>query len=191
MEPTPVPRPTDPRLAWPLVEPYVGQIQYACWQRHPAEDPALVVAIGLRETWLGTCAGYAPQGPGGRGDGGHGRGLFQIDDRGPFAYLVPPDGAEWPPFVQASCACIVLARAREELADFRGSLSPWGWDQAVAARYNARLDNVRWALRMGLDVDRVTTGRNYGRDVLALRDGLRALYPSTFPRPAGLAVHTS
>lgn len=178
----------DRRLREQLWRPYVEDVALACLDRWPHEDTALVVAIGLRETWLGTCVGYAPKGPNGVGDGGHGRGLFQIDDRGPFAYLVPPAGADWPAYIQAQCACVVLARAREELADFRGALSGWGWDQAVAARYNAALENVRWALRNGLDPDRVTTGKDYGRDVLSLRDGLRRLYPTTFPPAAGPAA---
>lgn len=184
----PTPPAQDHRLRETLWRPYVQDIALACLERTPHEDTALVVAIGLRETWLGTCVGYAPKGPGGRGDGGHGRGLFQIDDRGPWRHLIPPDGVEWTPFQQAQAACTVLAGARAELADFRGALSVWAWDQAVAARYNAALENVRWALRNGLDPDRVTTGKDYGRDVLALRDGLRRTFPSTFPppvRPAG------
>jgi len=194
---------TDPRLAWTLIEPYVGHIGFACDARQPREDLALVVAIGLRETHLGTCWGYSPQGPNGRGDGGHGRGLFQIDDRGPFKYLIPPDGADWPVFVQASCACIVLAQARLELAAFRGALAPRSWEEAVACRYNAKLENVVWSLRAGRDPNLVTTpgplapvdpvtGKrlgDYGRDVLALRDGLRRLYPSIFPTVAGLATN--
>lgn len=178
----------DPRVRWSLLEAYVGMIQLACWQREKPEDPALVCAIGLRETHLGRVPGYVVA-PGlplymGRGDGGHGRGLFQVDDRGPWRHLIPPDGVDWPPYEQAQACCTVLAGARVELADFRGALTPWAWDQAVAARYNAALENVRWAVRMGRDPDQVTTGRNYGRDVLALRDGLRQSFPSTFPTPA-------
>lgn len=183
----PVPPAADPRLRWPLLEPYVGHIGFACAER--GEDMALVTAIGLRETWLGTCVGYMPKGPNGRGDGGHGRGLFQIDDRGPWKHLIPPDGSDWPVLAQARAACTVLAGARQELAEFRGALSERAWDEAVACRYNAALENVRWALRNGRDPNGVTTKgssgeRDYGRDVLALRDGLRALFPSTFPLPA-------
>lgn len=177
----------DPRLRWPLLQPYVGHIGFACAEFQ--EDHALVVAIGLRETWLGTCVGYLPKGPNGRGDGGHGRGLFQIDDRGPWRHLIPPDGPDWTVLDQARAACTVLAGARAELADFRGALDDRAWAEAVACRYNAALENVRAALTSGRDPNGVTTKgssgeRDYGRDVLALRDGLRALYPSTFPTPA-------
>lgn len=201
---------TDPRLAERLWRPYVEDIALACLARVPAEDAGLVVAIWARETVFGHCGPsfVVPAGQPvwmGRGDGGHGRGFGQIDDRGPFAYLIPADGEEWPPFIQASCTCIVLARAREELADFRGALAPRAWDEAVACRYNAKLENVRWALRNGRDPNLVTTpgphapvdpatGRrlgDYGRDVLALRDGLRRLYPTTFPLPAGAVPHVA
>lgn len=171
----------DPRLAESLWRPYVQDIALACLERSPVEDTALVVAIGLRETWLGTCPGYVPLfSHNGRGDGGHGRGLFQIDDRGPFKHLIPPDGEDWPPFVQAQAACVVLAAARDELAEFRGTSV---FEVAVACRYNAALANVQRAVRIGVDPNLVTTGKDYGRDVLALRDGLRRLYPTTFPPP--------
>jgi hypothetical protein len=171
----------DPRLAPTLWAPYVDDIHLGCLAHEPVEDTALVVAIGLRETWLGTCPGYSPRGPNGRGDGGHGRGLFQIDDRHEFAALIPPDGQDWSVLSQAWCCAHVLARAREELSAYaRNHL----FERAVVCRYNS--SGVARAMAARLDPDSVTTRgssgrRDYGSDVLGLRDGLRRLYPSTFP----------
>jgi hypothetical protein len=170
----------DPRLAEPVWRPYVEDIALACLSREPHEDAALVVAVGIRESGLGRW--LTPRGDhNGAGDGGHGRGLFQIDDRGPFKHLIPEPGTDWPPFIQAQAACQVLATARRELAEFKGSLTTWAWDEACACRYNSALSAVQWALRNGHSPNDVTTGKDYGRDVLAMRDGLRRLYPSTFP----------
>lgn len=196
------PEPTaDPRLRWPLLQPYSGTVGFAA--KEFGEDHALVLAIWARETTLGTCGPSFVVPPGqpiwmGRGDGGHGRGFPQIDDRGPWKHLIPPDGVEWSVLDQARATCTVLAGARVELAAFRGSLSPRAWEEAVACRYNAALANVVWAIRNGRNPNRVTTpgphapvdpetGKrvgDYGLDVIRLRDGLRALYPSTYPTPA-------
>jgi hypothetical protein len=170
----------DPRLAEPCWRPYVEDIALACLSREPYEDAALVVAIGIRESNLGRS--LSPRGDhNGTGDGGHGRGLFQIDDRGPFKHLIPEPGVDWPPFIQVQAACQVLATARHELVEFKDSLSQGAWEEAVVCRYNSALSAVQWALRNGKSPNDVTTGKDYGRDVLAMRDGLRRLYPATFP----------
>ena len=170
----------DPRLAESLWRPYVEDVALACLDRDPVEDTALVLAIGIRESNLGRS--LTPAGDhNGTGDGGHGRGVWQLDDRGPFKHLIPAVGEDWPPFIQAQCACQVLSTARHELAEFKDSLPTRAWDEAVACRYNSALTAVQWALRNGHSPNEVTTGRNYGRDVLALRDGLRRVYPETFP----------
>ena len=170
--------PTDHRLKEALWTPYVEDIALACLSFDPHIDTALIVAIGLRETWLGTCPGYVPKGPNGVGDGGHGRGLFQIDDRGPFKTLIPPAGADWPVIVQAQSACKVVIDAQTILTAWRDNPL---FERAVAACYNSGPSNVSWALRNGYDPDRVTTGKDYGRDVLMLRDGLRKMWPTRFP----------
>jgi hypothetical protein len=173
----------------------VEDVALACAAREPREDTALLLAIWARETVFGTCADYEPKGLQGKGDGGHGRGIGQIDDRGEFRYLIPEPGMPWSAFQQAEAGCVVLAQAREELADFRGAVSEHDWDVAVACRYNAKLENVRYCLRSGKDPNMVTTpgpiakvdpatGRrlgDYGRDVISLRDQLRATWPETFP----------
>jgi hypothetical protein len=188
----------DLRLTEAYWQPYVQDVALAC--EAAREDTVLIVAIGLRESNLGRA--LVPRGPSGRGDGGHGRGLFQIDDRGPWKHLIPADGVEWSVFEQATAACRVIAGAREELSAFQGSMGPRAWDIVVACRYNADLGNIKWALTNGRDPNCVTTpgpfapvdpatGKrlgDYGADVIKLRDGLRATYPLTFPplaSPAG------
>lgn len=176
----------DDRLAEKFWRPYINDISTACASMVPPEDYALITATGLRETWLGTCFGYSPKGPNGRGDGGHGRGLFQIDDRGQYAKFIPPGIEDWPVFDQAKTACLVYATSREELAAHKGVMTTTAWDEAVACRYNASLDPIVWCIKQGRDPNDVTTKgtsgkHDYGRDVISLRDGLTYLYPDTFP----------
>jgi hypothetical protein len=177
---------TDPRDDLRRLQPYLGEIHEAALAH--GEDTALLAALCLRETLAGWAAGYKPKGDAnGRGDGGHGRGLFQIDDRGPYKDLVPAPGVDWSPFQQAQAACIVLADAREQLAEFRALPV---FEVATICRYNASLARVVAALRVGVHPDTVTTkgpsGRpDYGSDVLARRALLRAKYPTVFPPVTG------
>lgn len=137
----------------------------------PPEDPLLVAAIGLRETWMGHSRDYVPAGsPDGTGDHGHGRGFFQIDDRGPFKYLIRP--APWPVDVQAAACCEVLADARRVLAPYERSDR---YEAAVLCSYNAGTKVVAYLMSRDRDPNWPTTGHNYGTDVIRVRDGLRAL----------------
>ena len=60
------------------------------------------------------------------------------------------------------CGCRVLAGKREYLA--RKQITEL---KALAAAYNTGEGNVSKSVAAGLDPDRTTTGRDYGRDVLA------------------------
>jgi hypothetical protein len=95
-----------------------------------------------------------PKGPAGTGDGGHGRGLMQIDDRA------------YPDF----CASDRWKDPRENIRYGAGILAlKWkalqSKREAIAA-YNCGVGNVRRAIREGQDIDRYTTFRNYSADVL-------------------------
>jgi hypothetical protein len=177
----------SPKRALQVVEPFLDELFLAAGEA--GEDVALLCAVMLRESIGGTI--LTPPGRNGRGDGGHGRGLFQIDDRGPFRHLIPPDGEDWPVLVQARAACHVLATARVELAAFAALPI---FERAVACRYNAKLENVVRELELlaagkkrpdgrDPDPDLVTTGKDYGSDVLRLRDLVRAARPERFPPP--------
>ncbi len=184
----------DPKDDFLRLEPYLDDFAEAALAE--GEDTALLCGLTLRETWAGWAPGFIvpPGAPRhlGRGDGGHGFGLFQIDDRGPYAHL-PREAPEATPHQQARWACTVLRDARQGLRDL--SLHPMH-DRAVISVYNAGLTRVRNALLLGHDPDSVTTpggfykvqsGQarpgDYGADVLHRRDELRAAHPERFPLP--------
>ncbi len=172
--------PADPRDDLLRLTPYLpsfAEVALLC-----RRDTALLAAICLRETWAGWAPGYTPLGDyNGRGDLGHGRGLFQIDDRGPFRHLIPPAGQDWPPEVQALAACEVLEDAEEKLRAHFPSLSVDQLEEAMLCAYNAGVDAVSRALQQGISPNLCTTGRDYGRDVRWRLDDLRRRYPETFP----------
>lgn len=146
-----------------------GALDFACASGLPPEDPLLVAAIGLRETWLGRVKDYTPYlSPDGTGDGGHGRGYFQIDDRGPFKHLIRP--APWPLDVQAAAACEVLADARHVLAPFAGSPK---FLLAVVCAYNVGTIDVVKIMAVDGNPNRDTTGGEYGDDVLRVYAGIQ------------------
>lgn len=133
--------------------------------------PSVICGIGSRESAWGLA--LTPPGPGGTGDGGHGRGLLQVDDR-------------WHPDFIASGK---WADGRENLI-YGGALlksfmdyfvSKGGWKpgiqtlQAAVAAYNAGPRRVLEGVNAGQDVDFFTTGRNYSKDVLS-RSGWFQLY---------------
>ncbi len=177
-----MPPAVDPRDDLLRLEPYLSEFAEAALAE--AEDTALLAAIALRETWAGWAPGYTPKGTHlGFGDSGHGFGLFQIDNRGPYAHL-PKECPDASAFLQARWACWVLKDARRDLVHFRGSAY---FERAVLSTYNAGAPAVRRALLMGHDPDRVTTRQNYGADVLFRRDRLVRAHPERFPRPGGVA----
>jgi hypothetical protein len=176
----PIPGMHDPGDMFLRLEPYLPDFAEAALME--GEDTALLAALCLRETHAGWAPGYVPKGCfTGRGDHGHGFGLFQIDDRGPYRHL-PAECPEATPMLQARWACAVLEDARRELAAFRGHPL---FERATLAAYNAGSPRVATALRAGLDPDSVTTGKNYGADVLHRRDRLRSRYPHAFPSVSG------
>jgi hypothetical protein len=105
----------------------------------------------------------------GRGDGGHGHGIMQVDDRSHAAFC---DGEGWqdlrnsleyvhhnvivPSFNYLGENCFELVKE-----DYRALF------KATVAAYNCGPGNVRKALEAGTDMDSLTTGRDYAKDVLA------------------------
>lgn len=123
-------------------------------------DPVLLAAIMDRETNGGDAKGYEPRGsPAGTGDGGHGRGLMQIDDRAHAAFC---SGDLWR---RSDFNVLYGAHVlKEALYAFSGRELP-----ALCA-YNAGAVRVRRAMGAGRTPDSVTTGGDYGTDVLSRRD---------------------
>jgi soluble lytic murein transglycosylase-like protein len=138
---------------------------YRAWRwRHQLLDASnqtgldinLIVAIMDRETLCGTAPGYFPQGAQGVGDGGHGRGLMQIDDRFHPAFCA--DIALWgDPFQNILYGSTLLRTGIRALNDTNKGI----------CSYNAGVNRVRKSGAQTLnELDALTTGGNYVSDVL-------------------------
>jgi hypothetical protein len=115
----------------------------------------LLLAVGSRETNLN--AAFTE---GKTGDGGHGHGVWQYDDR----FHEIPAGFDTNPQLQADIAAKMLAAL---IAHFPGNM------QAAMAAYNAGVGGVERKLRNHQSADDATTGRDYGSDVLARLEALQ------------------
>lgn len=128
-----------------------------------AEDfdiqPSVIGGVGSRESLWGII--LSPPGPAGTGDGGHGRGLMQIDDG---AHDFARTGNWKDPRSNIRYGCDLLADNRAVLK--REGLTGRQLLKATLASYNAGLGAVLRALDREIDVDSVTTGDDYGKDVL-------------------------
>lgn len=113
---------------------------------------------------------------------GWGRGLLQGDILGDFCELIPPPGTPWPVEQQAFKACAHLDLARRQLAEF--AKHPL-FERACRARYNASLARVVTGMENAItknapdELDLVTTGRDYSRDILSLEAAVVARWPDT------------
>jgi hypothetical protein len=155
-------------------------------------DPYVLVAIGSRESNWGTSRQLRPQSPAGTGDWkprrahpplrpdtmppdglGYGRGLMQVDwDAHEFAR----SGAWRDPEANIGYGAHVLAQCTAALSEaFEGRLSREALLTAAIAAYNAGAGNVKKALKANADVDSVTTGGDYSRDVLARAEVFQSL----------------
>lgn len=127
---------------------------------------ALILAIGLRETWLQNIAG----------DGGHGRGWLQMDDRSQTAWLRQHAGCRsgswefahghralehgYVPGLTASTAhAIDLLHGNYNFLRQHG-LSTAHAERGAVAAYNCGAGNALAGFRRG-SVDAYTTGRDY------------------------------
>ncbi|MBL8955808.1 MAG: peptidoglycan-binding protein [Myxococcaceae bacterium] len=130
-----------------LPQPYA---QYAPMVMEAARrynlPPELLFGIMMRES----------NGQNIRGDGGHGRGLMQIDDRSHGAWLAANQGGMDP--------ASNIMKGAEIL---RQSIDAFGGDvRKGLAAYNAGVGGVRRALGEGRTADSATTGGDYGAAVL-------------------------
>jgi hypothetical protein len=113
-----------------------------------------------------------------KGDSGFGHGISQIDSRA------------YPVFTGTTDPCNHAAYAKEgarilakRLRDFDGRVRP-----ALAA-YNAGTESVRGALEEGRDVDSVTTGGDYSKDVLGRAGVFEEVLPAQEASlPAGVLL---
>ena len=110
------------------------------------------------------------------GDGGHGVGIFQRDDRAfknmktPVGTLATKKGKDWyllHPRQQAEDAATLH---RQNLLAFDGR------ETHALAAYNAGVGGVQRVTKRGLHPDAATTGGDYSRDVLDRRARLAAKF---------------
>lgn len=149
------------------------------------EDPFILAALGLRESDLGWGAGYEPKGdPCGWGDNGHAFGLFQLDRRYHSTFIF----STWSADVvnQAGYALKVLHGVRDWLLHSLPELAGPKLMEASLCGYNANEVHVLAQLQAGADPNLVTTGKDYGRWVLAKADALRSGCITLFASPSDL-----
>ena len=127
-----------------------------------ALDISLLAAIMERESRGGDA--LTPMGPRGTGDGGHGRGLMQIDDR--YHQTFCSDIGQWGDSYQNILYGATILRT---------GIRSLGSDPKGIAAYNAGVTRVRKSgFEAVPDLDSLTTGRNYVSDVLNKRDWFEA-----------------
>lgn len=160
------------------------------WQvaQEQGVNPFLLSAIMERESGSGEL--LSPPGPAGTGDGGHGRGLMQLDDRvtsGRHAQVVA-DGTWADPYTNLTVA--VTEHIQPDLTYFSkqgnggADPRPLAGDAlltAATASYNAGSGAVLKALENGETPDSVTTGRDYATSVLSLYATLWQKFATSVP----------
>jgi hypothetical protein len=151
--------------------------------------PWLLAAIAYRETHCGFAPGYSPKGsPFGLGDGGHGYGLWQLDDRWNLQRIArvkaarKADGDEAALRLMAREALYVLIEKYAHLIDERRPRPLKGAEarRAMIAAYNAGQGPVYSLIQAGQNPDSCTTGGNYSAWVLAKEAALQAAAPTLF-----------
>jgi hypothetical protein len=155
---------------------------------HEGEDdgigPALVLALASRESNMRNIVG----------DGGHGRGWLQIDDRFHHDFLETHRGCDSDSFIPnhpsaaprglapsltaSTIYAIGLLRSNMRFARSNGVPEQTVLRFAVAA-YNAGAGGALKGFREG-DVDRHTTGRDYAKDVLGRKAAVARILEREF-----------
>ena len=135
--------------------------------REKGVSPFILAAIMERETGFG--AGCRDPLPRCRGGDKHGHGLMQIDDRYHantfFKQVVNGRPAYEDPAAGIRYGSDVYLQARDYIKQ-RTNLTGVELYTAAAAAYNGGPGRVVKALKRGRGYDSVTTGKNYGRDVI-------------------------
>lgn len=141
------------------------------------QDPLLLLAIIERESAGGEA--LKPRGPGGRGDGGHGYGLAQIDDRFHPSFIAAHGPDNLPLWQEPPFSILHLAFHLHFLERYFDGLMDEPMLPAIAS-YNASKEKVRDRIRSLVPpvprkqlieaLDAITTGGDYVSDVLAKRN---------------------
>jgi len=123
---------------------------------------AIIAGLGDRETLWGLSSDLSQPGPAGTGDGGHGRGLMQIDDRTWSSWISATDWTD--PGQNVLKGAQIYAAGYNQLQN--AGVDPSILARAAADAYNAGPGTVLAAIQAGADPDSVSTGGNYGADVM-------------------------
>jgi|PlaIllAssembly_1097288.scaffolds.fasta_scaffold1158821_1 hypothetical protein len=135
--------------------------------------PEVIAGIMMRETNGGLSPLLDVQGPAGRGDGGHGHGLMQIDDRWHSAFT---SSDRWSnPKENIKYGAYVLRVKTQFFEKRQLLLTDITHEQLGIASYNAGESRVLKAFQRGDDPDIVTTHGNYSRMVLQYAEIYRNL----------------
>lgn len=149
------------------VKPYYHTTSYKPFIEEAAAlfswlSPSIVAGIGSRESGWGLF--LSPKGPTGTGDGGHGRGLMQIDDRYHQTFI---NSGRWrDPRENIMYGMKNVLGEYYNYLDRTTNLQGVDLLRGAIAAYNAGPGNVERALREGRDIDYYTTGQDYSWDVL-------------------------
>jgi peptidoglycan hydrolase-like protein with peptidoglycan-binding domain len=153
-----------------------GAILGQAEQRHKL-PAGILLAIASRETNMEDIVG----------DGGHGRGLFQIDDRAHGDWLAQHGAGgpgTIPPLAEAAELAATLLDQNRAFAKSNGVAADHVLVFAVSA-YNAGPGGALAGHRSG-DSDRRTTGGDYGHDVLERLDAIQKPGENGGPVPAAV-----
>lgn len=136
--------------------------------------PEVLAGIMCRETQGGLSPLLDAQGPEGRGDGGRGHGLMQLDDRSFPEFIRSGNWRD--PAKNIEFGALVLRKKRLWLERVLGQTGiTTDLERAAISSYNVGEGNVLKSLKAGRDVDARTAHGNYSRDVLRLAELYRTL----------------
>ncbi|NJR40814.1 MAG: SH3 domain-containing protein [Leptolyngbyaceae cyanobacterium CSU_1_4] len=140
-------------------QPYKAAVTAAAAPYSKWLKPSILAAIGSRESGWGLFLDSNDS-----GDGGHGRGIMQIDDRYHQDFI---NSKNWrDPGVNIQYAVDNVLAEYYSYLSRNTSLTGFDLLRGAIASYNAGPGNVVDAVNAGLDVDAYTTGKDYSWDVI-------------------------
>jgi soluble lytic murein transglycosylase-like protein len=136
-------------------------------------DPFLLAAIVDRESLGGEA--LTPKGPTGTGDGGHGRGLAQIDDRSHIGFTTATfadGGSLWqdPAFNLLYAARLLRNNIVAFNGNTRAAVAAYNCGNRKVARTLMSLEPTTTEAERNKAIDALTTGGDYASDVLRRRE---------------------